>query len=380
MISNSKVSFCVDTLLVETVLSDPKFYKKAGFVSDLLTKVKDYFGNHIDQNNPTSSVINALAPGALWMMFSALGIGKWGFLLGLLMNIFHIDVAGMLNSLWEKVKGMVGSGKKVSSAQVDAAAESTAQEFSQPGSKEEAEQAYKKMQQQQSSGTPPASPADDHKVYSSLELMHDAKIISLALIEYERQYMRLTKEAAPGLMDFLSGYSGTKAKGTSLLSTIFGWIIKIALASAGLMVLGDVVNEIFGRPSALSGSYQAGKDDNNPLGPSTSTEPAATPAPRATQTKFPFKGDAPIPVTIPIPNSPGNIETLLVQFTKDTYSGLDGKESLIRGNPIFQDIKDDIEWFNIHNPGTSVIFMPRKYPTKKQLVDYYIDDVAKSAG
>lgn len=380
MISNSKVSFCVDTLLVETVLSDPKFYKKAGFVSDLLTKVKDYFGNHIDPNNPTSSVINALAPGALWMMFSALGIGKWGFLLTLLMSIFHIDVAGMLNSLWEKVKGMVGSGKKVSSAQVDAAAESTAQEFSQPGSKEEAEQAYKKMQQQQASGTPPASPADDHKVYSSLELMHDAKIISLALIEYERQYMRLTKEAAtPGFMDFLSGYSGTKAKGANLLSTIFGWIVKIALASAGLMVLGDVVNEIFGRPSALSGSYQAGKDDYNPMGPSTS-EPAAAPAPRALQTKFPFKSDAPIPVTIPIPNSPGNIENLLVQFTKDTYSGLDGKENFIRSNPIFQDIKDDIEWFNIHNPGTSVIFMPRKYPTKKQLVDYYIDDVAKSAG
>lgn len=375
MISNSKVSFCVDTLLVETVLSEPKFYKRAGFVSDLLTKVKDYFGAHLNENSTTSSVINALAPGALWMMFSALGIGKWGFLLGLLMNIFHIDVSGMLESLWEKVKEMVGDGKKVSSAQVDAAAESTAREFSQPGSQQEAEQGYQKLQQQQSQ----TQLADDHKVYSSLELMHDAKIISLALIEYENQYMRLTKEA--GWTDFLKGYSGTKAKGTSLLSTVFGWIIKIALASAGLMVLGDVVNEIFGRPSALSGTYKPERDDYNPLGPSKPSAPSASaPAARvSTQTKFPFKGDAPIPISVSVPNNPGNIENLIVQFTKDTYSGLDGKENIIRNSPFFQDVKYDIEWFNIHNPGTSVIFMPRKYPTKKQLVDNFIDDVAKSA-
>ncbi len=373
MISNSKVSFCVDTLLVETVLSDPKFYKKAGFVQDLLSKVKDYFGSHLDQSSPTSSVINMLAPGALWMMFSALGIGKWGFLLGLLMNVFHIDVAGMLQSLWTKVKDMVSGGQKVSSAQIDAAAESTAKEFAQPGSKEEAEQGYKKLQEQPQA----VSQADDQKVYSSLELMHDAKIISLALIEYENESMRLTKEAAPSFMDFLSGYSGTKAKGTNLLSTIFGWVIKIALASAGLMVLGDVVNEIFGRPSALSKTYQAGKDDYNPLGPSASE--TAAPAVRSTQTKFTLKSDGPIPVTLPIANNPGNIENMLIQYTKDTYSGLEGKESYIRSSPAFQDVKDDIEWFNVHNPGTSVIFMPRKYPTRKQLVDNFIDDVAKSA-
>ncbi len=368
MLSNSKVSFCVDTLLVETVLSDPKFYKTAGFVSDLLSKVKDYFGAHIKKDDPVSSVIDVLAPGALWAMFSAFGLGKWGFLLGLLMNVFHVNVSGMLESLWSKVKEMVGGGKKVSSAQVDAAAESTAREFSQPGTKEEAEQGYKALQQQ----SPSTSLSDDHRVYSSLELLHDARIISLALIEYENQTMRLTKEAAPSFSDFLSGFSGTKAKGTSLLSTIFGWVIKIALASAGLMVLGDVVNEIFGQPSALSGTYQAGKEP-------AATEPTVAPVAHATQTKFPFKGDSTLSVTIPIPNSPGNIENMLIQFTKDTYSGLDGKENIIRNSPAFQYIKEDIEWFNVHNPGTSVIFMPRKYPTKKQLVDNFIDDVAKSA-
>lgn len=366
MISNSEVSFCVDTLLVETVLADPKFYKKAGFVQDLLGKVKDYFGAHIDKENPTSSVISLLAPGALWLMFQGLGIGKWGFLLGLLMDVFHIDVGGMLSSVWTKVKEMVSGGKKVSSSQIDAATQAAAQEASQPGSEQEAQEGYQKLQQQ----APAAAQADDFKTYSSLDLMHDAKIISLALIEYENQQMRLTKEAI-GLPDFLKGYSGTKAKGSSLLGKIFGWIIKIALMSAGLMVAGDVVNEIFGRPSALSGTYQAGQD--KPSGPST-------PAPsRATQTKFPLKGDGPLPSSWPLVNNETNIENMIVQFAKDTYSGLDGKEDLIKSSPAFQAIKNDVAWFNVHNPNSAAIFIPKNFTSRKQMVDYFIDDVASKA-
>ena len=41
----------------------------------------------------------------------------------------------------------------------------------------------------------------------------------------------------------MAGFFGnTKSKGTNLLGKVFGWVIKLALASAGLMVAGDVAN------------------------------------------------------------------------------------------------------------------------------------------
>lgn len=364
MISNSQVSFCVDTLLVETVLGDSRFYKKAGFVSDLLDKVKEYFSAQIDTSNPVSSVLRVLAPGALWMFLSTIGLGKWGFLLGLLMDVFHIDAPAMLSSMFDKVKGMISGGKKASSEEIDSATEAVAQEHATPGTPQEAQQAPKaieELKQKQESAK-----ADDHITHSSLELMPNAKLIRLALIDYENHSMRLTKEA---FFD-MGGYNKSKAQGSSLLAKIFGWIVKIALFSAGLMVAGDVVNAVLGRPSALTGTYQAGKE-----APSTS----APVGHQSTQTKFPAKSDAPLPFSWPLVNNVGNIENMLIQFAKDTYSGLDGKEDVIRSTPAFQAVRDNINWFNVHNEGSASIFIPKTYTSKKQLVDYFIDDVAQAA-
>lgn len=371
-LSNSEISFCVDTLLVETILSDDKFHKTAGFVSDVLAKVKDYFGAHIRPGHGVEDVLKILAPGALWLFLQGIGLGKWGFLLGLLADVFHVDIPGMLKSLFDKVKDMISGGDKVSSGQIDAATAEVAQQHSTSGGNEEAKAGYEALQRKKQEAA--VGKADDHKVYSSLELLDDARFFRLALIEYEHQKLRLTKSA--GLMDFITGYGPTKGKGVSLLSKIFGWIIKIALFSGGLMVAGDAVNALLGRPSALTGTYKAERDDVNPLGPST---PAPS-TPRSTQTKFPSKGDAPLPPSWPLVNTPTNIENMLVQFTKDVYSGLDGKESVIRNTPAFQAVKQNITWFNIHNEGSSVIFLPKNFDTKKSVVDFFIDDVAKSAG
>lgn len=349
MIPNSEVSFCVDTILVETALGDPKFYKKAGILNDLLSKVKDYSMAHIDKEHPVESVLKFLAPGALWVLMQGIGLGKWGFFLGILADYFHVDIPKILESMFVKVKDMISGGHQVSSGEVDAATQQVAQD----------------------NATSDAGQADDHKVYTSLELMNEAKLIRLALIDYEHQKMRLIKEGSD--VNNLLGFGGSKARSTSLLVKILGWIVKIALASAGLMVAGDAIHALLGSPSALTGTYQEGKTPTD-----SSSEPAVSSAPASTQKKFPLKGDAPLSVSWPMANTPGNIEEMLIQFAKDTYSGLDGKESLIRSLPSFQGVKEDIEWFNIHNPGTTAIFLPRRYPTKKSLVDHFIDDVAKA--
>ena len=273
------------------------------------------------------------------------------------MNVFHVDVAGMISSLYDKVKGMISSGAKVSSEQIDAATESVIQEHSKDSTTQEAQEGYEKLQQMQQSGTP----ADDGRVYSSLELLHDAKIISLALVEYNKQSLRLTKNA--NFSNFLGGYKGSKAKGTSLLGKILGWVFKLALASGGLMIAGDVVNSFLDRPNSLSGNYQASQTS----GGSTSI-----------QTKYHLIGDAPLPKTVSVTNTPSNIGDMIVQFAKDVYSGLNGKENLIRNTAGFNIIKRRIAMANIYNPGSGSVMIPPEFTSKKQLVDYFIDDVAKN--
>src|ERR1700676_1554049 len=111
--SKGEISLYVDLLLAEAIFAEPSLYKKAGFGSDLFSKMKDYFGSRIDKNNPEASVLNELAPGVLWVAFQAMGLGKWGLLGGLLMSVFHVNVYSILTSLYEKGKGRLARGKKI---------------------------------------------------------------------------------------------------------------------------------------------------------------------------------------------------------------------------------------------------------------------------
>ena len=339
--SNTQISLYTDILLIEAVLAEPHLYKKAGFASDLLSRVGEYFESKIDPNDPTGSVLRELAPGAISVLFSSLGMGRLGLLLGFLASTLHIDVPGILSSLYEKVREMISDGEKTSSSQIDQAVASTVQEHN------------------------TATFADDGKIASSLELLHDAKMISLVLIAYEKNNLRLTKEAVP----LLGGYN-RRTQGASILGRILGLVIKVALASAGLMVAGDIANKFLGRPNSIDKNH-------NPSHPSAGETPASSIS-TSTQTKYHFKSDAPIPKSLPIVNNPTNIDNILIQFAKDVYSGLDGKESLIRNTPGFQAIKEKLSYINSYNPGSATTMMIPGLNSKKQLVDYFIDDVANS--
>jgi hypothetical protein len=352
MINQREVSFCVDTLLVETVLCDDRMYKKAGLITDLLSKVKTYFMAHIDKEHPVESVLKLLAPGALWLLMQGIGLGKWGFFLGLLTDYLHIDIPGMLGGMFSGLKDEISSGKKMSSDQIDSIGQQVAQQHATADTGDE------------------TALSNDHRVYTSLELLEEARFMRLALIQYERQKMRLLKEG--GDENNLFGFGGARSRSTSLLAKIIGWIFKLALASAGLMVAGDVANTVMGNPSALSGTYQEGQTP-------ASGEPAVPAGPVSKQTKFPSKGDSPIPATWPIVNNETNIENMVVQFAKDVYSGLDGKEDLIRNTAGFKVVVREIAWYNVHSPGTSVVMIPSGFVSKKRLVDYFIDDVAAAS-
>ena len=140
------------------------------------------------------------------------------------------------------------------------------------------------------------------------------------------------------------------------------------------MVAGDIINHLLGRPSSLDGTYQAGKTDTTSPAPAAA-EPSA---PVSTQKKYLPKEDASLPSSVPIQNNDQNINDMVLQFAKDTYSGLEGKEQLIRSSPNFQKVVRVISNYNNTNQNSSQTFIPSFFRSKKQMVDYFIDDVAKS--
>jgi hypothetical protein len=357
-ISNRDISFYVDSLIVEAIVADDKLYKKAdagGLVMSLIDKVKGYVGNQIDPNDKAGSLINILGPGVIFTAFRAFGFGWLGLLISLAMRVFNIDVAGAISSIWDKLKSAISGDKQVTSSQVDTIVQSSMQDHVKPATQEEADKAETLL-----------------KKSSYTQVMRDARIVKLTMIEYANGTIR--KEAG-----FLDMFNSRKMKTGSILTRVLGWVFKIALASAGLMVAGDVVNKFLGRPNALDGSIQGGK----PVAQSAVSAPVLPPT---TQTKFKPKqsyrvehNNLAAPWTENVPNNDSAINTMLVGFAKDVYDGLDGKDAIMGGTAGFQAIADRISFFNRNTKGSPSIWIPPEFKSKKQMVDYFIDDVAEKA-
>lgn len=359
-ISNREISFYVDTLIVEAIVGDERLYKKAsgdGLVAPLIDKVKSYVENQIDPNDKAGSLMNILGPGVIFTAFRAFGFGWLGTLISLAMRVFHIDVSGMITSIWDKVGSLIEGDKQVTSAQVDSIVQNVAQQHMNPVTQEDADAAHRLLTK---------SNFDD--------LMRDARLIKLTMIGYAAGSFK--KEA--GFSDVLGG---KKKKTTNILARVFGWVIKIGLASAGLMVAGDVVNKFLDRPNALDGSIQQGKPIGRP------SELAKAPLnPPTTQTKFKVKPsyrsenlNTSTPWTVGITNNNNSINAMLIQFAKDVYDGLDGKESIIAATAGFRAIADRISFFNRASLNSPEVWIPSEFKSKKQMIDYFIDDVAEKA-
>ena len=361
---SSEISFYVDSLIVETLLSDPALYKTAqasGLFSQLIDKVKNYFSNHIDANDKAGSILNMLAPGAIHVIFSAMGFGWLGALLGLATSVFHIDINAILTSIWNKVKSLISGGKQTTSEEIDSAVNSAVQEEAKPATEGEIDQALKLLENNK----------------SAAQLLRDAQMLKLAMIEFNQHQLR--KEAGPST--FSSMFNGRKSTTVNLLSKVLSWIFKIGLASAGFLVAGDVINKFLGRPNALDGTIQNGK-------PIPSAQPGAVaPAPVfvSKQTKFKVNpGYSDVKRNISdnwvesVSNDEVSIASMLVQFAKDVYSGLNGKEAAIRTSPAFEVIKDRIVTYNRSSAGDAMVFIPKYLTSKKQIVDRFIDDVAEN--
>lgn len=326
------IKFYKDLTMISEVSA---FQKNASLTSDIISRVEQYVSNHIDPNDRFGSLVNILGPGAIALTFKAMGMGWIGSLIAFAMQAFHINIGGIVESIWDALKSELSAGRNVSSAQVDSAVQNAVQQH-----------------------------AGTDKTSSNIEI----RMLKLALVEYDHNLFALNKE--PSFK--ISRAAPTKAATTSFLGSLLSVVFKIALASAGFMVAGDVVNKFLHRPNALDNTLQQG----HPV--------AQAPTSRSKQKIFPINPsyqEAPHSGTwaVPIVNEPSNIENMLVQFAKDVYSGLDGHESAITSSPTFQKIKSDIAWYNHASAGDKVVIIPNKFSSKKDLVDYFIDEVAQNA-
>lgn len=363
---NKQIDLYTDLLIVEALAGDQALLKTAqqqDIVPTIVDKVKSYVESKVDPKDKVGSVINMLTPGAIMMTCKAMGM-PWIYsaLFGLVASIFHFDAASVLEKICGELKQELAGGKKVSSAKVKEIAQSAAEsQNTGTPTAQEAEDAKKKADEAGLNiGQGEAANQADDGSFSFASQLRFAKLVRLATEDC------IVREA--GIMDWIPIFGGAKAKHSSLMGKLLGVIFSVALASAGLLVAGDVINKLLGRDNSLDNTIQDGK----PTGGTSTTQQLPT---SSRQTK-PSYADTPMNGSgnwiEDVPNNESSIQQMVLNFAKEVYP-LEGQESTIESNPMFQRLVKMIVWYNEASAGGPVVYIPRMFTTKKQMVDSFVD-------
>lgn len=361
--TSSEISLYVDAMIIDAIVEEPSIIKEAGaseVIMSLVGKVRDYIASKIRPDHKAEDLLNLLAPGVISTVFSIFGKTWIGILFGLATSVFKINIGGIVLSLYNTVKSLISGGKQTTSSEVDSAVADAVKSNAQPLSSEDEAKAIQTLEQNKNSTASDVG-----------RRLRDARAVKLAMVTYRDNQENIHKVA--GLLSF----GGLQGKIIGILITLFGYVFKIALSAAGFMVAGDVINSYVGKAQGLLPSF---------TGTSTSSPPISPPV-TSTQTRFKLNpsykdirhntGDA--TWAEGFMNTTEGISDMLVQFTKEVYVGLNDLGDFIKSMPTFKSLVNGIETFNSSAAGSSVVFIPRGYTTKKQLVDLFIDDVAEKA-
>jgi len=351
----SSLQFYQETLIIQAAFGDAILMKQAeeGIVDSLISAVKSYMSGHVDENDKVGSAINILSPGIVMVMLRSLGLGWLGFIAGLAMEIFHVDVKSLIQSALSKLIGPLKAGEKLTPEQIKSAVDGT---FNPEANKEPSKEEVEQFQT---------------KGFTVREALLYKTAMTEAVIEY-----KLTKNA--GIFDL---FSGGKRGTISLLGSAVKWIFITVLASLGLMVGGDVANMVLGRPSALTGTLQGGKPTELPQ-----SEQVATSVSK--QNKFPISSSYDKRVlnsgstTWTETGAPtdSNIRNMALNWMKEVYDGVSQYENLASNTIGFRNVVQEIVDHNSGNASGKITYIPRMFTTKKNAVDIFIDEVANKSG
>lgn len=351
---HSNIAHYVDSLIVESILADNLVSKASAgsFIEEIKDKAMEYFKSYIDQDHPVKSIIDALAPAAIGMFLKA-KFGWWGMLVGLAMNVFDIKITDILESICSKLKSLVGlsakaslfkfSDNEITEDQIYTIVHSTVMEAFGADVTEEQEAKLKEP------------------VKISLR---KANILKVALMNYNEN---IISEAALG---------SSKMSIAGGLISILTWFFKIGFIAAGLLVASDIIKGLMGKPNHFYGQ----KTDYSTKEKHDSVEKPYS-GHVSSQTKFPknptYKDERHDGLwRVPILANESEISNMLIKFTKDVYSGLDGLEDKIKSSQGFKSLVLEILFENRDNLNTNVVTIPGSFHTKKEIVDNFIDDIS----
>lgn len=351
MRTDSSLQFYLDTLVIQAAFGDEKLRKEAeeDSTGSLISAVKSYIGSKIDNNDKVGSAINLLAPGAVTLMLRSLGLGWLAFFAGLAMEVFHVDVNSIVQSILEKIIPKIKEGGKFTSDEI----------------KNTVETAFAPHAEK------PATPEEIEALKKKSYTVRDALLYRIGMEESIKTY-NLTKNA--GIFDL--GKKGT----VTLLGKAVKWIFMVVLTSLGLMVAGDAVNKILGRPNSFDGTIQNGKPVEQPT--------AAPPTTVSKQTKFKVNpgynnktlnsGSATWIESVS-PNQ-ANIQNIVLDWMSEVYEGSSQYENVASTTNGFRNVVQEIMDYNSGNMSGRVTYIPRMFANKKSAVDIFIDEVANKTG
>jgi hypothetical protein len=341
MKKNSAIQAYADKYVEEELLSvallsvDTKLYKVAFAEEGVASVVKQYLSNHFDKDDPVSSVINLLAPAAIRTIF---GGGILGTILGLAAAALHIDVAGILSSIYDYVKPLIEGGKVPEKSEIQSVVSDAVDEH-----------------------TESTTTAGEDIFYGFESKSFDQKI----RIIRKCKLMALSKKTAI-----------TSDWGKRILKWLFTTIFATILLTVG----GDVINYAVGRPSAFT---------QNVAKPEKTEKAVKLQAPQPTQTKFKLISSYNVGENRKnrsgqweergVYNTDQGISDMLVSFVKSVYSGLNNLDNIIKSSPRFNKVKNDLLLYNHQSQGDVGVLIPNEFQSRKQLVDLFIDDVAERA-
>ena len=420
MVKSNKISLYVDCLIVETIAGNPSIIKNAGIdISGVASSMVNYVNSQLKSENPVASALSLLAPGAILVGFSALGHPWIGALLGLAANFFQIDIKNALSSIYTKISEAVGSGKKLSSSEVDQITQSAVGESTPAVDESLVKKIMEdpKLQpylmqyvQRLGSGKSDTGSANDgatnlssitaQKRYARMVKLNMINYQSYALATYAYTYRGYDEGFFKKLSNLLNPLSSDQTKTKHVLVRFLSLFLKIVLASAGLMIVGDVIYSLLGKPTRILNTSPGQPSQPTSTTPSTtpsgqtpasspSSSPilsAPLPASRSTQTKFPVSSNY-IETSErsygrwleDYTNNRRGIRDMVLDFAYTVYPTLDTiDENIITSSRKFQEIVEEIVNFNLRLSNANFTSIPF-YNSKKEIVDYFIDEVAARA-
>lgn len=373
--NKGELQYISDSLLIEKLAAMEFGIVKEAGIFDMLggvaSSIKNQVQEHVSKDHPggvAGGVLSLMAPAVLFRLHPLLGI------LYLIGTAFGFDITTIFGKIMALIKPKLESGQSISPEEVNDIGKSVV-----------------------------ASVAGPMEATASSDLLEHLRINPIMKIaqksdlsSFLREMTNSQNSAAQALpkVPWLMG-----DKGASPIQSIFGelfqqrrtgkakwllggfvvWIIKTILAGAGLLAVTGAVSNMLGHKTdnANQKSDVSSKEKNETVPASTDTKTTVPDVQlkasgRGEQV---FTNDANNIWVIPLVSA--SIPDTLITWAIDVYPSLQGHDNEIESSPSFQRL---VNLLHTNQKPTSPnnLVMPKGYTSRKQVVDSFIGDVARS--